>query len=143
ARALEEADDLAFLGIRGHPVPGLRREVRRAGFDDGMEPLSQGPIWFRHRGDRRQRGPFVILAARLRLPFFGVRLRRGSFLGGPSLGRLSGRGGSLGGLLRGLVCAHRSLLYRLSQHVLLLDKATPSRATSCHRCHPRPTYGSP
>src|SRR6266511_4115905 len=24
-RALEEADDLAFLGVRGHPVPGLRR----------------------------------------------------------------------------------------------------------------------
>ena len=23
-RALEEADDLAVLGIRGHPVPGLR-----------------------------------------------------------------------------------------------------------------------
>src|ERR1700694_2634790 len=32
--ALEEADDLAVLGIRGHPVPGSRREGWRAGFDD-------------------------------------------------------------------------------------------------------------
>src|SRR5216110_1251099 len=39
-RALEEADDLAVLGIRGHPVPGSRREGWRAGFDDVMEPLS-------------------------------------------------------------------------------------------------------
>src|SRR6266508_3280747 len=29
-RALEEADDLAVLGIRGHPVPGFRREGWRA-----------------------------------------------------------------------------------------------------------------
>ena len=33
-RALEEADDLAVLGVRGHPVPGSRREGRRAGFDE-------------------------------------------------------------------------------------------------------------
>src|SRR5438874_9309088 len=38
-RVLEEADDLAVLGIRGHPVPESRREVWRAGFDDRMEPL--------------------------------------------------------------------------------------------------------
>src|SRR5205085_9685197 len=38
-RALEEADDLAIPGICGHPVPGLRREGRRAGFDDLMESL--------------------------------------------------------------------------------------------------------
>src|SRR6266705_115736 len=37
--ALEEADNLAVLGIRGHPVPGIRRERRRAGFDDRMQPL--------------------------------------------------------------------------------------------------------
>src|SRR5712691_7150909 len=30
-RALEEADDLAVLGIRGHPVPESRREGWRAG----------------------------------------------------------------------------------------------------------------
>src|SRR6266404_600223 len=29
-RALEEADDIAVLGIRGHPVPEFRREDRRA-----------------------------------------------------------------------------------------------------------------
>src|SRR5262249_56615945 len=40
-RALEEADDLAVLGISGHPVPGSRRQCWRAGFDDGMEPLAQ------------------------------------------------------------------------------------------------------
>src|SRR5208283_3453930 len=50
-RALEEADDLAVLGIRGHPVPEPRREGWRAGFDDRMEPLAQGAIRFRHRGD--------------------------------------------------------------------------------------------
>src|SRR3954462_7011969 len=31
-RALEEADDFAVLGIRGHPVPGSRREGWRACF---------------------------------------------------------------------------------------------------------------
>src|SRR5439155_2155977 len=45
-RALEEADDLAVLGIRGHSVPESRREGWRAGFDDRMEPLAQGAIWF-------------------------------------------------------------------------------------------------
>src|SRR5712691_7721074 len=35
-RALEEADDVAVLGIRGHPVPESRREAWRAGFDDSM-----------------------------------------------------------------------------------------------------------
>src|SRR5438876_774139 len=43
-RGLEEADDLAVLGIRGHPVPELRREGWRAGFDDRMEPLAEGAI---------------------------------------------------------------------------------------------------
>src|SRR4051794_30371997 len=33
-RALEEADDLAILGIGGHPIPGFRREGGRASFDD-------------------------------------------------------------------------------------------------------------
>src|SRR5207248_425425 len=32
-RALKEADDVAVLGIRGHPIPRLRREAWRAGFD--------------------------------------------------------------------------------------------------------------
>src|SRR6266576_4564258 len=42
--ATEEANDLTVPGIRGHPVPGLRRETRRAVFDDRMEPLGYGPI---------------------------------------------------------------------------------------------------
>jgi hypothetical protein len=46
-RALEEADDLAVLGIRGHPVPESRREGRRAGLDDRMEPIAPRAIRFR------------------------------------------------------------------------------------------------
>src|SRR3989440_9753088 len=41
-RALEEADDIAVLGIGGHPVPGSRREAGRGGLDDGVEPLGHG-----------------------------------------------------------------------------------------------------
>src|ERR1051325_8223407 len=37
--ALEVADDIAVPGVRGHPVPRSRREGRRAGLDDGMDPL--------------------------------------------------------------------------------------------------------
>src|SRR5260370_41788587 len=36
-RGLEEADDLALFGVRGHAVPGFRRQPRHAGFDDGVE----------------------------------------------------------------------------------------------------------
>src|SRR5215218_4468559 len=61
-RALEEADDLAVLGIRRHPVPGFRREVWRAGLDDLMEPLGQGAIRFLHLGDLREQ---VALPTRL------------------------------------------------------------------------------
>src|SRR3989442_11725846 len=57
-RALEEADDLAVLGIGGHPVPGCRREGRRAGFDDCMDPLRYGAIWFRQLGDLREQVAF-------------------------------------------------------------------------------------
>jgi len=39
-RALVEADDFAVFGIRGHPVPGLRRKGWGAGFDKLMEPLA-------------------------------------------------------------------------------------------------------
>ena len=65
-RALEEADDLAVLGIRGHPVPESRREGWRAGFDDRMEPLAQGAIRFRHRGDLREHGAFPVRLVRAR-----------------------------------------------------------------------------
>src|SRR5919108_5985008 len=50
-RALEEADDLAILGIRGHPVPEPRREGWRAGFDERMQALAHDAIPFRHLGD--------------------------------------------------------------------------------------------
>ena len=47
-RGLEEADDLAVPGIRGHPVPSSRHQSRGAGFDDRMEPLAQDAICFGH-----------------------------------------------------------------------------------------------
>jgi hypothetical protein len=50
-RALEEAEDLAVLGIGWHPVPGFRREGWRACLDDLMEPLAHGAIRFGHLGD--------------------------------------------------------------------------------------------
>src|SRR5437879_7980726 len=74
-RALEEADDMVVLGVRGHPVPGSRREGWRAGFDDGMEPLGHGAIRFRHLGNLLQRVAFTILI--VRLPLLGALLQRG------------------------------------------------------------------
>src|SRR5215218_2798109 len=94
-RALEEADDIAVLGIRGHPVPGSRREGWRARLDDGMEPFGHGAIRFRHLGDLREHVAFpVLLAALLQLP--GALPHRGPFLVRESLRRLAG--GALGGL---------------------------------------------
>jgi hypothetical protein len=109
-RALEEADDLAVLGIRGHPVPESRREGWRAGFDDGMEPLAHGTIRSRHLGDLREHGAFPVRLVRARaaarggLQLLGALLHRGSFLVRESLELLVGRGGALGGLLRVLHC---------------------------------------
>src|SRR5258706_8522455 len=65
-RALEEADDLAVLGVRGHPVPGSRRESGRAGLDDGVEPFGHGAIPFRHLGDLREHVAFPVRLARAR-----------------------------------------------------------------------------
>src|SRR6266536_3878957 len=109
-RALEEADDLAVLGIRGHPVPESRREGWRAGFDDLMEPLTHGAIRSRHLGDLREHLTFPIRlvrarpAARARLQLLGALLHRASFLVRESLGLLVGRAGVLGGLPRGVHC---------------------------------------
>src|SRR5690606_24542390 len=44
----------AVLGVRGHPVPGLRREDRRAGLDDRVDPLGHGAIRVLHLGDLRE-----------------------------------------------------------------------------------------
>src|SRR6266545_5113166 len=43
-RALEEADDLAVLSVRGHPVPGFRREGWPAGLANRLEPCGHGAI---------------------------------------------------------------------------------------------------
>src|SRR5262245_14074565 len=87
-RGLEEADDLAVLGIGWHAVPGLRREVRRAGGDDRMDSLSHGAIGVRHRGDRREHITFPIRLARLCLLLLGALSHRGFFLGRESLALL-------------------------------------------------------
>src|SRR5439155_16029519 len=127
-RALEEADDIAVLCIRGHPVPGSRREGWRAGFDDGMEPLGHGAILLRHLGDLREHVAFPVrlararAAARGRLQLLGALPHRGSFLVRESLGRVAG--GSLGGLLRALRAGEfvRSFLLR---HQRLLSGSLP------------------
>ena len=47
-RALEEADNLAVPGIRGHPLPGFRPEVGRALCNDLMEPPGHSAFRLRH-----------------------------------------------------------------------------------------------
>src|SRR5690349_21033393 len=114
-RALVEADDLAVLGVRGHPVPESRRETWRARFDDGMEPLALGAIRFLHRGDLREHGAFLVrfvrarAAARGRLQLLDALLHRESFLLRESLELLLDHGGALGGLPRVLLWAHGNL----------------------------------
>ena len=111
-RALEEADDIAVLGISGHPVPGSRQEGWRVGFDDRMEPLAHGAIRLRQRGDLREHGAFpvrLVRAPRVRIPLLEVLPHRGSFLVRESLGLLFGRGGALWGLLRAILCRFHSV----------------------------------
>src|ERR671911_1403724 len=94
--ALEEAHHLAVLiGVRGHPVPGLRRELWCARLDDLVEPLGHGAIRLRHLGDLREHGAFPIRPLRFRLLLFGALPHRGPFLGREPLG---------------LLCAHLSFL---------------------------------
>src|SRR5438477_10902817 len=109
-RVLEEADDLAVLVVRGHPVPEFRREVGRAGFDDRVDPLRHGAIRAFHLGDLREQGACVLLLGRGRLPLFDALLHRGSFLVREYAALLVRRGGALGGLLSGPRWAHRKLL---------------------------------
>src|SRR5881409_3740219 len=116
-RALEEADHIAVLGVRGHPVPGSRREGWRAGFDDGMEPLGQGPIRCRHLGNLREHVTFPVrlfgarVAARFRLQLLGALLHCGAFLVRESLDRLAGHGGARGRLPCIRLWAHRASSY--------------------------------
>ena len=84
-RGLEEADDLAVLGIRGHPVPELRREVGA---------LALMMAWSRSAMARSDSGISAIFAstslsssalaaraaARGRLQLLGALLHRVSFL---------------------------------------------------------------
>src|SRR5215204_5777113 len=66
--ALEEADDLAVLvGVGGHPVPGLRRELWCARLDDLVEPLGHGAIRLLHLGDLREHAAFPIRLLRFGL----------------------------------------------------------------------------
>src|SRR6184192_4745108 len=97
-RGLEEADDLAILGIRGHPVPEFRREGWRAGFDDSLEPLAHGAIRFPHLGNLCQHSAFPVRFVGGRLRLSDALLYRGSFLVREYLARPF-RGGALGGLL--------------------------------------------
>src|ERR671911_283901 len=114
--ALEEADDLAVLvGVRGHPVPGFRREVRRAGLDDRVEPLGHGAIRSPHLGDLREHGAFprrsVLVRALFGLQLFGALPHRGPFLGREPLGLLRAH--------RSLLCGRCRVLLRPARRSLL------------------------
>src|SRR2546430_3506923 len=87
-RGLEEADDLAVLGIGGHPVPELGREGWRAGFDNRMEPLAEGAIRCLHLADLREHGAFSVRLVRFQ--FLDALPHRASFLVRKSLDRLRG-----------------------------------------------------
>src|SRR6202022_2330012 len=65
-RALEEADDLAILGIRGHAVPEFRREDWRACFYDRVEPLGHIAIGWRQLGDLGEQFAFPVRLVRAR-----------------------------------------------------------------------------
>src|SRR5437879_484576 len=140
-RALEEADDLAVLGIRGHSVPESRREGWGAGFDDSMEPLPHGAFRFRHLADLRVDDVFPVCfvraraAARRRLEFLDALLHRDSFLVRESLELPADRGGALGGLLRFLLWAHRNILI-----LIWVDPRRGSHADP--RYHRRPLNSS-
>src|SRR5688572_13807003 len=77
-----------------------------------MDPLGHGAVLFRHLGDLREHVLFprslVLREARLRLQLSGALPHRGFLLGRESLRRRAG--GSLGGLPRRLLGAHRSSL---------------------------------
>src|SRR6266542_4208673 len=119
-RVLEEADDLAALRVRGHPVPGPRLDVRRAGRDDLVDPFGHGAVRLQHGGDPFQNGLLLVLPARGRLPLPDGLLHRGDlFLAEPLILRALRGGGLVVGLLRRLPCC-----------LLLRHGETPPRAGS-------------
>src|SRR5207247_5217271 len=81
-----------------------------------MQPLAHGAFRFRHLADLREDGVLPVrvvrarAAARRRLQLLDALLHRDSFLVRESLELLADRGGALGGLLRCLLWAHRSIL---------------------------------
>src|SRR5215475_8274301 len=91
ARVLEEDDDLAVgVRVRGHPVPGLRRQLGRGRGDRHMHALGQRTILRCHLRDavedRLQAvgllGALLALGAQLG----GALLHRGTLLGGEAAG---------------------------------------------------------
>src|SRR4029077_3865572 len=101
--ALEEADDLVVLGVRGHPVPGLWRERWRARGDDRMEALGGRAIRLGHLGDLREDSLHVVRAPLGQPSLLDGLLQRGAFPGRESRRCLAGR--ALDGLLRALLCS--------------------------------------
>src|SRR5438093_715636 len=136
-RVLEEADDLAVLVIRGHPVPELRRKAGRAGFDDRVDPLRHGAIRVRHFGDLRLHGACVLLLARGRLPLFDELLHRGSFLVREYAALLVGRGADFGGPLRCLRWARSNP----PQLVTATPRMADRRLARCNRLSRRSRRG--
>src|SRR5262249_41005963 len=79
--ALKEADDLSVERIGRHAVPGSRRERRRRGLDDRVDPIGHGAIRLRQLGNLRE----DVLLARGGLELARALLHRGSLLGRESL----------------------------------------------------------
>src|SRR5262249_40091639 len=118
-RIAEEADDLAVLRVRGHSVPGLRRELRRALLDDRVEALGESAIRRRHRGDRGAHGALAVLG---RLQLLGARSHRRLFLCRESLLLLAlpRTGAHRSPFVCSTTCAKRS---SRCSHVLMPSKA--------------------
>src|SRR5579883_2172274 len=130
-RGLEEADDLVVPGIRGHPIPGFRREDRRADFDDFMYPRGHSAIWFRHLGNLREHIAFplcsVLVGALLGLQLSGALLHRGALLVCKSLSLLIGSGRLLRPPLFRL--SHKNLLRLTCSHVFPLKCIIPEASS--------------
>src|SRR4029079_14830497 len=81
-RVAEEHDDLAVLvGVRGHAVPGLRRQVRRGLLHDRVNTLAELAVGRRHL---LERGLDRLLALRGQLQLLCAGAHRGLFLRGES-----------------------------------------------------------